>query len=467
MDSIKRLEDINNVNEGLFDKIFKSNKQSQGYLQKAKGTGYFLNGNYIHSFGTDGTLDPYSQNTWYLEKFRWLINSEFKANFIYIKNEEIEFDGDWISGEFKGLQFWGVNSFFKGGYFNGKNYSAPNLINGKGSFEIHPSRFIDGKYSDYENGILGRVDYQMPIKNVIEKMEVIRIPVNLWVVLQGGKSDKYKKVYFKVLKKIDDKSSDFVFISTFGINEFVNYENKIIKWEHIRGKNEFEYENINGFIRIGGEFNLLEDERYYLSKIQSINITNQEPVVKIEESNIIDFSEDKNLAKIFSYKGYPLKFKTTSNDEESKKKVLELKKIITNGKLYNDLEFLKYHIQPKKTAAGKFESVVDGYEDEELIYLKPVFNFIKGKKTLSTTSTGKGLMRIMKELNDVIEIVSFRTKRVIKESVKPDDILISLLKKYLNTDEYIKVDKTTSSFEKSDKEVEKKKKAVDLIKKSI
>ena len=430
MDSLKKVEDFGLKIEGLFDRVFGHKSPTINILQKNNKGNYYINGNFVYGFGTDGSLDPYSESTWEMEKFKWLIDAKFEAKYIYIKNEEIQFDGNWYNGEFKGLNFWGANSFFMGGFFNGKIYAADNIIDEKGSFQIHPNKFIDGVYVDYENGILGRRNYKIPLENQ-SVVDLISIPLNSWVLLTGGKSDRNKKVYFRVIKKLDDKNSDFTFQVTSGFSNFRKFENKLVKWANIR----IDYENMS-LIKVGQPFVLLGDENY-LSKINSIVLTNEQPNIKVVDKNIIDFSVDNNLKKIFSFNGITYKFEVETGNAENMQKINELQKIIVNGKLYEDLKLLKFHVEPKKDADGNIQQTIDGYENEDLIYLKPLFNYNKGKKTLTSVGVGKELQRIMKELNDIIEILSINTKRLIEENNKANEFLIGALKKYLGIDKFI------------------------------
>lgn len=418
MDSVKKLEEINATNDGLFEGLgdiwgnvknkvqtVLSNAGSRGYLTKNSNGGYFLNGNPVGNMGGDGVENPFEQATWNLPEFEWLMNSKFQATYIRVvevnKQPQIQFQGNWIEGEFKGANFGGTNSTFgEKGKFNGGVCDSPNA-----NFKAPPENFINGRYTDNKNGILGRGIHTTVLNNV-QSIELIEVAVGWNVLLQG---DKGKKVYFKVVKKLDANSTDFILEYHSAPPE--SNKQIIIKWETIRAN----YAN-NGFIKVGASFNLMGSP-CELIKVTSISVTNEEPnvPVNLKAKNIIDFSTDKKL-KI------PFKFQVSVNSAEAVKKVQEVQSLVTSGNFYQGLNKLRYYI-----ANGE----IDGYNDVKWVFLKPVFNNVEGENTLVSDE----VKNFMQQLNDIIEIVTLNS-RILKES-RAGSLFVDILKKFLKIDKYI------------------------------
>ena len=304
MDSLKKLEEINQTNEGIFNKIFgrfsKSNQQSAAPQQNTKSqkkqpppqgknvmnfnmsVGYKLNGNYIQNL--HGSYpNAHLQETWEQPEFDWLIGSKFNANAIYLDEYGLHFSGKWYGGIFEGYDFLdGSGSNFIGGAFNGDIYSAPNS-----TFNVKPQNFIRGKYMDYQNGILGTMPYSRDIEDTSEYIELIRVPIN-WYVTIGDK--KGKNITFKMIKKIDDVNTNFIF-------KIMPNIKKPIGWSTIR-KN---YESL-GFIEKGGNFNLLGKE-FAIKNISSIIVSSKprktsksvikEPVITPNQTNTSQSQDTK------------------------------------------------------------------------------------------------------------------------------------------------------------------------------
>jgi hypothetical protein len=183
----------------------------------------------------------------------------------------------------------------------------------------------------------------------------------------------------------------------------------------------------------------------------------QSQVGKQGQTNVINFSKDKNLSKLFSYGGVPIKFQATVSSEDIQNKIANLQKIIDNGTLYSYLSQIKHFIEV---------GAIDGYSDEKWQHLKPVFNNIKGNKTIFDTDVKK----IMAIINDMVGLLSFNSK-IIKEVAKNKtlDWIVNILKKIWNIDKFI----TKNPEEKSPDNVanpnekEQIKKNIDSLKKAV
>lgn len=423
MDSIKKLEEINKVTEGLF-------KSASGYLTRNRKGGYFLNNNPVDGMFGDGLFSPV---TWSNPGLAWLINSKFDADFItLVAGNRVKMNGIWNEGTFEGESFAGTfnngtfrgktfsgtfkngifegNSFegtqsvFENGEFRGNIYNAGNV----GFFRATPDKYFKGLWINHQNGILGIDLIKEPIENTVENIELAAVPDGWFVTLIG---DKGKKLIFKVIKKIDDKSTDFVF------EIYPSLAKLKVLWETIR----VDYIN-NGHINKGRQFGLL-GQQYLITNITSIVVSNEQPNVIVNAQNTIDFSKDKRLNKFFLYGKNPLKFQVSTNSPDAVEKIQGIQKFIDSGGFYNGLNRLKFLIQNKS---------IDGYNNEKWEFLKPVFNNVIGIKP----ATDKKVLEFMKYLNYIISIVTLNSKLLLKE-YKTNSIFIGILKKFLETDKYI------------------------------
>ena len=248
---------------------------------------------------------------------------------------------------------------------------------------------------------MGKDDYDVPQDNVKE-IELIRIKKNWNISLIG---EKNKKLFFKILKKIDGNSADFILQPLNVIGE----EQLLIPWEQIRSS----YEE-DGFIRIGQQFGLMGD-KYFLNNVKRISIVTKDPEALEQARNVLDFSLDKRLKNLFFYKGNSLKFEIFSDSIQGIENIKKLQEYVSSGNFHNDLEKLRFYIK-----SGE----VNGYSDEKWIFLKPVFNGVIGKKIVDEEISG-----IMERLNNIIKTVTFNTK-IIKES-KTNSIFVDIIKKAL------------------------------------
>lgn len=401
MDSLKKLEEINSVNERLFGKVFGGKNAPQATLltQNRQGN-YFLNGNFVYSFGTDGTANPYIQETWLEDDLKWILEPDvkFDASYIYIRNRKLGFQGKWISGAFKGDIFEGTRSTFEGGTFEGNTFASPN-----DSFKTSPENFISGKFIDCKNGLLGSSNYTSP-KEDMNAVSLVSVPVDWSIKIVG---DGGKEINIKVLKKLDEVNSDFQLQT---LSDLKKYS---VTWQTIVSDYQ-EY----GFIRRGGSFVLL-GASYEIRNIESISLSEESPAVKVQNKEVLDFTQDAGLAPFFQGK-----IAINLGSQEDIDRAKNIQRSIKNGNLTKNLSVLKDLIQKK---------VVDGYGNEEWYYLKSLFNDVKGKDV-----TDERIKNIMKELNSVLELISFNSQ-IIKEAKASSaySTLVSGLKKSLNINKFI------------------------------
>lgn len=407
MDSLKKIEEISLKNEALFNRVFGHKAPKVRILAKNNQGNYFINGNFVYAFGTDGTANPYVEDTWSEPDMDWILepNVKFKASYIVIKNRKIEFQGTWDSGTFKGANFSGERSFFeKDGIFQGEMYSSPNA-----NFRAPEDQFISGKWADYKNGILGKTNYASSQENVSD-IALVSVPVG-WTIMMTG--DGGKEVNLKVLKKIDNVNTEFQFQVLGDLKKYT------VDWESIRSN----YLK-NGFIIKGRSFDLLGHPEYALSNIENVSLVSETPAVKAQSINVLDFTQDVNLAGLF-----PGKIQIALSDENDIKKVKDFQAKIKSGALANNIDVLKDLIQ---------KGEIDGYIDDNLYYLKPVFNNNKGSETqIKIISANKKIMNMMRELNDLLEIISFNSQ-VLQEAVSVYDSLVKSMKNALNINKFIK-----------------------------
>lgn len=392
MDQLKKLKEINTINEGLFDSIFGKKSDGTTVLKKARGAGYFLNSNYIYRFKSDGSIFPYSQETWQIPKFSWILNTKFEANTIRFENELLYFEGKWLNGDFKGYGFYGSNSSFEGGRFLGQIYNAPNNL-----FKVQPDQYYSGIYKDDKSGVLGSQYLTKPINNTEQIIELISIPNNWYVILDDGN----KKVIFKVVKKLDNVNTDFKF-------ELAPSSNIVtIEWETIRAN----YLN-HGFIAKEKSFSLFGEE-FGIQNIKSIIVTPENPGYKVSSKTAINFANDNKLKRFLTYQGEPITFEVDSSSVDGKEFVKNFIQDIVSGTFYKNLELFRKYIETGE---------IKGYSDAEFINLAPIFN-----NERNGIVSNRDVHQLMKYFDDVM-------KYIVEDSKYVKKLLIKSLKKHLGLD---------------------------------
>jgi len=353
---------------GIFDKL---NEQKQGYeeafswlkgrkrnqnslVTQAKDGGYYINGNYVSTLNSDGSIYLWSDSEWRSPRLAWMLNAKFKAELINVVEGKVQFAGIWEEGDFQGEQIYGINSKIVGGTFSGEKFLTINS-----GFKTQPFNFIRGTYRDHEKGILGTLNYTYEMKNTDKPLELIRVPIGWFVEVMD---DSGYKLVFQVLKKIDNISTDFI------INIKYPIELKIkMSWEEIRSKY-----NENAIFTVGDPFGLAEHwpsiEFGRLQKVKSVNILREIPI-------IINFNRDKNLADFFMLKGVSIPFEINPTGDDAKKFTQKFLIDLGSGKFYSILKEIALKIR-----LGK----IKGYG--QFIHLEPVFNKIEGEQIKDKTT---------------------------------------------------------------------------------
>lgn len=406
MDSIKKTEETGLKIESLFKRVFGHNAPKVKVLKKNNKGNYYINDNFVYAFGTDGTNNPYTNDTWLEPHTIWITRMDVKFNASYISfvNNKVNFQGNWESGRFKGNRFSGSKSVFgEHGIFEGNSYEAPNE-----NFKANPVNFISGAWLDYKNGILGKLHYAKPVE-ALQYVEVIAVPIG-WVIKIVG-NDGAKELNIKVLKKIDDKSTDFIFQV---VDDGKKYE---VDWSDIR----IDYRNM-GFIKQGAELSLIDG--YGINRIDKISLIKSDEDVRVQSKTVIDFTADPKLASIF-----PKNVEVVLNANEDITKANNIQTKIKNGTLAYEIAIVTDLIQ---------KGIIDGYIDDSWYYLKPVFNNMKGsEEKIQSVKKNQKIVSALSNLNSMLELLSFNSK-VLKEAVSAYNTIVKNLQKTLKVNKYIK-----------------------------
>jgi len=300
------LNKITNKVKGAFSPNEKEDVQDGDgnvVVKQLRSGGWNINGNIVQQLSIVGTDDFYAYFNSNKETLSKFLNSKFYSQYVFIdKNKINTFVGKWISGDFVGDRFidtkmTGSVDFNNIGFFGGRFLSGILDIN-YDYWQTSPTNFIDGTIKRKSDGILG-------LKNSVdgiltEPIHLIQVPVgrNILIKLKGD-----SKIYgVKVLKRIDEKNSDFEF-------ENINEEKTrgVVKWSSIRDKfNNFYLRKGRKTFFIPGVINLV-------GEIAAIKISDALPIKKKEipdnKKNASYILNIKNIPNIFD--GLPDSFKTT------------------------------------------------------------------------------------------------------------------------------------------------------------
>jgi len=403
MDSIKKIEEISSKNNEIFEKIF----LNEAILTRTRDRvyTYAINGNYLYRMGGEGA---YLEATFNRPEFAWLLNAKFKADYIFIKGDQLTFTGDWYSGSFEGYSF-ATGSNFIGGEFKGERYEAGNK-----SFKAPPEKYFKGIWENPQDGILGVEMYKEPIENTADGIELAAVPTGWFVTVLGEGGEK---LTFRVIKKLDDKDTNFVF------QIYPNLQKLQVLWETIRTN----YLN-NGHIVKGMPFNLL-GATYQIGQVDSIFVTNEQPGERVSAKDTVDFSLDPKLKGFLSYKNTAIPIEIDSSSQEGKDFVEQFKKDLPRG-VFSDL---------LKNLAGYISSgIVRGFSDDEFVGLAPIFNNIRGIKV--TDNKARELMSYLNKFMLYIagEAADVDTNNLITESVlKIKTLITNKIKQALKTNTYV------------------------------
>lgn len=195
--SLEQLEEFNFTNEGLWDKIkgtVGGNKTTHyGIFSYTENVGWHVGPNKIKNLSDDHSLGfDHPKLTFLTEP-----HTRFYAETLYIRKGEIGFEGIWAGGEFRGDYFYGINSVFKDGIYNGGQFSA--------TWEPSPKAFENGTVRPAKT-LLGVPKAQFGVE--FNVFNLLSVPAGAYVIVTASNK---KKSVFQVVKTIDDKSSEFVF----------------------------------------------------------------------------------------------------------------------------------------------------------------------------------------------------------------------------------------------------------------
>ena len=392
----KELNKLNEENKTIFVELFGFNKkqsQSTGSGQVEKiGVGKYRMGKSIIT-GIQGTSDSEILNfDFYNSKLKWLLSCEFEGILgLDIKKEECSFAGVWKSGIFKGTSFSNSSkSSFNGGQF-GDETMQPRYVPGYETWNVSPSYFYDGTIVNTSGGVLGIKDAVPGIIN--QPINILSIKPGYSILLKtrskvpvrgvGGKMQKspVESIYtLTVLKRIDDKNSNFIFkFKNIQTNQEVT---KTISWKAFRDdktgqslifsdKKEsiiftafgftlldkiFTAEIIESGVEHSLQFNPNQGAEKTLATTQEIFDLSKLPYLNIKKLNNRPSNSPTESSAYFY---------TSTTDY--KNKYNEVLKYIENGKLASDLSII---------SAGIKNGIIDGYGNFKR--LSGLFNNIKG-----------------------------------------------------------------------------------------
>jgi hypothetical protein len=365
----RKIEELNNKNKktldelfGLFGKKNKSEKEPGGDIIKfVSRTSYILNGNPIE-YIEKGVPEDWMGYDWVNGKLSWLTKAEFRARKISVdfQNEKLlTFWGDWKSGEFKEGEFAGNGSRFLGGTFIGE-YIAP-----YSTWKTVPNDFLDGKWYDGENGLLG-------LKNIYDLRVVREGANNVFNILAvpPGRSIKInsfgkREIIISVIKRLDRENSNFKFEVYDSLNE--SSQPVILPWRKIRGNSDEEFIS-NTVIDIKNTKSLPVFGLNLKEGIQSVEIISSPDFgtlqSKEEEPEAVDFDFKFSFGKkgwgsnnIYSLNSFNIK------TDEQKGRINKFKEDVKSGRFFNNLALFKKMIEQGR---------VDGYgKYPELAFLFP------------------------------------------------------------------------------------------------
>jgi len=413
MDIFEKLNKQKQNYEEAFGWLKGRKKKQNNIVVQANDGGYYINGNYVSTLRSDGSIYLWSDTEWRSPQLSWLLQAKFEADLINVVKGKVQFAGIWEEGDFQGEQIYGVNSKIIGGTFSGEKFLTIN-----DGFQTHPANFIKGVYRDYEKGILGTLNYTYEMKNTDKPLELIRVPLGWFVEVMD---DSGYKLVFQVLKKIDNTSTDFI------INIKYPIELKIkMAWEEIRSKY-----NEKAIFVVGEPFWLAEHwpsiEFNRLQKVKTVNVLKEIPI-------IVNFNRDKNLADFFMLKGVSIPFEINPTGDDAKRFTQQFLIDLGSGKFYSILKEIALKIR-----LGK----IKGYG--QFIHLEPVFNGVEGEQIKD-----KSTIEEMQYIDNFVRYIADNALRHQDNGhVVITDQLIKSLQKRIGI-ENLKSSQTNNDVEKSE-----------------
>jgi len=410
----KKTQSIPNVDEPI----------KVDFIQKKDGS-YELNGNKILKLNIVGVLNykKFLSDNKDNANLSWLFKSKFYAQELEIdKNGRVlDFIGEWLSGDFKGLNFylmpgteidWDKIAFKGGSFIGGKfglNYNY---------WKITPLNFVDGTITKKTNGgILGLKNIGNEI--VEDYVHLIQVPVGkyIFIKLQGS-----SKIYpIEVIKRLDDKNSDFIF------KNHLDNKQSIVKWSTIR-------ENYNKlFIKNGRKSFIIPGVISLSGLIEYIEITDDiNKLGKIQKDSIKKSVYNLNLKKIPSIFGDLTS--SISSDNVDPSVLPRLNSIISDinndgGKvflnhlknIFDEISLTRHKINRKDVSGIKYinsvmGSILNEQLDSDVIEsLKYINNFVLYIKKYTENSD-----EILGKLEDYIDKKAETIKFIDGENEKKD-----------------------------------------------
>jgi len=391
-DPIKKLNEIDIQNEALFGGVFKKSKNE--YFMKGEPGGFsYIKGptqwNPVRLFSNNALWDIENNEVWENEHLKWLIEGTYEAQGIWLTKKGVEFAGIWYNGDFKGRKFfdYSESSSFLGGRFMGEKYNANNL-----GYKAPAQNFITGTYYDNKTGILGRNDIE---EGVYDEVDLVSVPLNYYLVITN---EENKKIGFKLLKRLDEVDSTFIF-------KIIPFEkNVLVAWENIR----LLYENNKGIIKKGEPFNL--KGIINIDIVKNINVLREYDYIPILKEKI-DFSVDPKL-------NFDREFDLSFNTIAERDVFLKLKKDLLNGIFSSKL------IKAKRLIELGDLTGYNGFSN-----LRNLFNNVEGD---NFTEEAEQLLDYINKI--YIDLIFNITGKGLRAKMSQ---ILKWLKNFLNIDKYI------------------------------
>jgi len=370
------------ITEGIFNELFGFGKKEpqNGVFFEKDGVYYFGGGrSTAERINQPSTLGFLQNFNWEGSKLKFVVSPEtqFHAklmNFDLEKEIITFFKGEWLSGGFRGTEFFGV---FQGDYFIGR-FTSSNT-----TYKSDPTTFIEGTFYDSQNGILG-------LQNTLsfaqtQPVELISIPVGHMLTI---KTKNGTECMIRVLKRLDANNSQFIYEvvkKPIGYDQTITKE--VVEWPKIREywstgiyKISLSSKNIAGLFEIPSGDQITE---IYISESKETPTTSSnlqkdtfQPGKKYQfDLKSIPYLDIKQL------RGNKGQFLGNSSNSlinlsfDSEAEFSEYEKIlnsIKSGQFAQDIKNINRAIRYGE---------VDGYGP--YVYLKKVFNDIKGVNSMN------------------------------------------------------------------------------------
>lgn len=368
--------------EGIFDRIFGSNKpqQNASVFRETGPTSAFIGGNEIHNISM-GNMNWLSSRDWQNGPLSFLANSKYECmdiKFNMNKESVILFRGHWYSGDFVGDLFRGP---FNGGTIQG-------TFGGLWSeFKAHPSAMVNGSVASFDKGILGLPKINPTVfsqGSPSESVSLLQIPVGYYCSMTDQKGNLH---VFKVIKSCDNNSMDIELKEETGFGRSVT-----VKWEDIRRSSdpdlfdELTEITIGKRIKIPGLFSGIK-----LDALKEIEVS---PVLQGYGKVIKHMDIDEKWLSPLGFSSGPRVLFDTKED------------IQEFSKIYDDLKSGKFSNYFDSILDGISSGMITGYDT--YLNMKPLFDSQKGG-----TIEGDRYVEAMKWMD---RFLSYMNRKMIRRS---------------------------------------------------